>query len=80
MIIHIEDGAIEYFNIVVKKDQLEINIAALLQQEILPKYIEVGRRKIFYQGFGPILKRAFKKSDFFINFEEKDKVIQRVVF
>jgi len=40
MIMQIADGVVEYFDNVVKKNNLEIKMVTLLQLETLPDYIE----------------------------------------
>jgi len=63
----IEDVVVEYFDNLVQKDNLELNMKTPLEPEFLPEYIEGWRRKIWDQAFGPILKGTseFKKSDAF---------------
>ncbi len=72
----------EYFDNVIKKDNININMAAPLEPETLPKYIEGWRRKIWKQGFGHVLKgaNAFKKSDYFMSYDGSDLVVKRVIF
>ena len=78
----IEEVAVEYFDNVIKKDNININMAAPLEPETLPEYIEGWRRKIREQGFGPVLKgaNAFKKSDSFLSYDGSDLVVTRVIF
>jgi len=74
--------AVEYFDNVVQKDNLQVNMETPLYPELLPKYVEGWRRKIWDQGFGPILKgtNAFKKSDSFTTYEGSDLAVKRVLF
>jgi len=78
----IEDAVLEYFKNVVKKNNLEVNMKTLLEPELLHEYIEGWRKKIWDQGFGPILKgaNAFKKSNAFSNYEGSDLAVKRVLF
>jgi len=78
----IEDAAVEYFDNVVKKDNLQVNMKTPLELEYLHEYNEGWRRKIWNQGFGPILKgaNAFKKSDAFQTYKGSDLVVRRVLF
>jgi len=80
--IQIEEAAVEYFDNVVQKDNLQVNMNIPLESELLPEYVEGWRRKIWDQGFGPILKgtNAFKKSDSFMTYEGSDLDIKRVLF
>jgi len=82
VLLQIEDAAVEYFDNVVKKDNLPINMETPLEPEYLPDYIEGWRRKIWDHAFGPILKRAnvFKKSDSFTNYDGSDLAVKRVLF
>ena len=50
-LLQIEDAAMEYFDAVVKQDNIIINYNVPLQPEYLPEYIEGWRRKIWDQGF-----------------------------
>ncbi len=70
----IEDAAVEYFENVVKQDNLQISMATPLELDTLPQYIEGWRQKIWDQAFGPILKgaNAFKKSDSFQSYDGSD--------
>jgi len=80
--IQIEEAAVEYFDNIVKKDNLQVNIANPLEPEFLAEYIEGWRRKIWNQAFGPVLKgmNAFKKSDSFTNYDGSELVVKRVLF
>ena len=77
-----EDAAIEYFDGVVKKDNIDINMHTPLEPESLTEYIEGWRRKIWDHGFGPALKGGghFKKSDSFMNSEGAKQIVRRVLF
>jgi len=44
--LQIEDVAVEYFENVVRQDQININMNVPLQPETLAKYIEGWRKKI----------------------------------
>jgi len=80
--IQIEEGAVEYFDSVVSKDGLQVNLNTAHMPMTLPDYIEEWRRRIWEQGFGPFLKggKGFKKSDVFSNVEGSDLAIRRVLF
>ncbi len=49
--LHIEDIVVEYFENMVRQDQININMNVPLQPETLVEYIEGWRRKIWDQGF-----------------------------
>jgi len=82
LFIQIEDAVVEYFDNVVKKDNLQVNMSTPLEPEFLLEYIEGWRRKIWDQAFGPILKGAnvFKKSDSFTNYNGLNLAVRRVLF
>jgi len=54
LFIQIEDDAMEYFDNIVKKDNVLVNMSTPLEPEFLPEYIKGWRRKIWDQAFGPI--------------------------
>jgi len=66
--IQIEEAAVEYFDKVVKKDNLQVDMKTPFEPEVFLEYIKGWRKKIWDQGFGPILKGAttLKKSDAFL--------------
>jgi len=80
--IQIEEAAMEYFDNVVQKDNLQVNMKIPHEPKLLLEYVEGWRRKIWDQGFGPILKGAnvFKKSDSFTTYEGSDLVVKRILF
>jgi len=80
--IQIEEGAVKYFDSVVNKDGIQVNLNTPLQPMTLPKYIEEWRRRIWEQRFGPFLKggKGFKKFDVFSNVEGLDMAVRRVLF
>jgi len=73
---------VEYLDNVVKKDSLQVNMKTPLGPEYLLEYIEGWRRRIWNQGFGPILKgaNAFKKSNAFQIYEGSNLAVRRVFF
>jgi len=76
------EGAVEYFDSVVSKDCIQVNLNTLLEPMTLAEYIEEWRRRIWEQGFGPFLKggKGFKKSDMFSNVEGSDLAVRRILF
>ncbi len=80
--LQIEDAAIEYFENVVRQDQININMNVPLQPETLAEYIEGWRRKIWDQGFMAHLRGTnyFKKSDNFMTYEGLKHAVRRVLF
>jgi len=74
--------AVEYYDNVVQKDNLQVNMNTPLEPELLTEYVEGWRRKIWDQGFGPILKgaSAFKKFDSFATYEGSDLAVKRILF
>jgi len=80
--IQIKEVVVEYFDIVVSKDGIQVNLNTPLEPMTLPEYIEKWRRRIWEQGFGPFLKggKGFKKSDVFSNVEGLDTVVRRLLF
>jgi len=78
----IEDAAVEYFEGVVRDDNIKIDMAVPQQLEYLADYVEEWRKKIWDQGFMAHLKEAnyFKKGDFFVNFEGSAQAVRRVLF
>jgi len=73
---------VEYFDNVVQKDNLEVNMGTPFRPELLADYVEGWRRKIWDQGFGPILKgaNAFKKSDSFTTYKGSNLAVKQVLF
>jgi hypothetical protein len=80
--VQLEDAAVEYFEAVIKQDNIKIDMKVPLQPETLQEYIEGWRRKIWDQGFHPYLKGGnyFKKGDSFTNSEGSNLVVRRVLY
>ena len=81
-ILQIEDGAVKYFEGVIRQDNIIVNYKVPEQPEYLAEYVEGWRRKIWDQGFGPYFKGAnyFKKGDSFMNYEGSNLAVRRVLF
>jgi hypothetical protein len=73
---------VEFFEDVVRKDGLEINMNTEPTAETLAEYIEGWRIKLWDQAFGPTLKGGvgFKKSDNFSTYEGSEEAVKRVIF
>jgi len=54
--IQIEKVVVEYFDSIVSKDYIQVNLNTPLEPMTLLEYIEEWRRKICEQGFGLFLK------------------------
>jgi hypothetical protein len=78
----IEDAAVDYFEGVVRDDNIMINMDTPQRPEHLSDYVESWRRKIWEQGFMSHLKGAnyFKKGDSFMQFEGSSHAVRRVLF
>ncbi len=78
----IEDAAVEYFEGVVKDDNIPINMEVPQKPELLVDYIDGWRMKIWEQGYSGILKGAtyFKKGDSFHSTEGSSQAVRRVLF
>jgi len=68
---------VEFFEGVVKDDDIMINMEVPQSPEHLMDYIERWRRNIWDQGFMPHLKGAsyFKKGDSFTNYEGSSQAV-----
>jgi len=80
--VKIEDTVVEYFEGVVRDDNIKIDMDVPQRLEHLVDYMEGWRRKIWEQGFMAHLKGAnyFKKGDSFMNFEGSTHTVRRVRF
>jgi len=78
----IEDAALEYFEGIVKDDNITINMEVPQKLETLQDYLEGWRTKIWEQGFSSQLKGAsyFKKSDSFMHTEGSNQAVRRFLF
>jgi len=78
----IEDVVVEYFEGVLRDDNIKIDMDVPQHPEHLAYYVEGWRRKIWKQGFMAHLKGAnyFKKGDSFMNFEGSTHAVCRVIF
>jgi hypothetical protein len=78
----IEDAAVDYFEGVVRDDNIMINMDTPQHPEHLTDYVERWRKKIWEQGFMSHLKGAnyFKKGDSFMHFEGSTHAVRRVLF
>ena len=72
----------QYFDDVVKQDNINIDMNVPLQLDTLVDYLEGWRRKIWDHGFLAHLRGAkyFKKSDNFSTYEGSQHAIRRVLF
>ncbi len=72
----------EYFEAVVKQDNIKIDRKVPLQPETLEEYIEGWRKKNWDQGFHLYLKGGnyFKKGDSFTNSEGSNLVVRKVLY
>ena len=81
----VEDATIEYFDGVVKQDNIIIinyDVNASQQPQYLAEYIEGWRRTIWDHGFMNYFKgqKYFKKGDSFMAHEGAAAAVRRVVF
>lgn len=80
--VQIEDAASDFFEQVVREDNINISMDVPQQPQTLVDYLEGWRMKIWDQGFLSSLRGAkyFKKSDNFGMFEGSKEAVRRVLF
>ena len=81
-VLQIEDAAIEYFDSMVRDDNITVNYNILEQPQYLIEYIEGWRRKIWDHGFTNYFKghNYFKKGDSFKAHEGSKAVVRKVIY
>ena len=81
-VLQIEDAAVEYFDSVVKDDNITVNYNIPEQPQYLTEYIEGWRRKIWDHGFPNYFKghNYFKKGDSFEAHKGSKAGVRRVIY
>ena len=81
-VLQIEDAAVEYFDLVVRDDNIIVNYNISERPQYLTEYIEGWTRKIWDHGFLNYFKghNYFKKGDSFEAHEGSKAVVRRIIY
>jgi hypothetical protein len=76
------DAAVDFFNSIVAKDGIAMNLGALDGPDTLPVYLEKWHMQLWDLAFSTIFKNvcSFKKSDVFIDYRGASLLERRVIY